>query len=66
MAVRAGAIGSQMAGAIEGALDLVARLGGDRDRLDATLRLADGEMWLGPISIGDAPRLAAPRQAEGG
>ena len=61
MAVRAGAIGPEMAKGIEGALGLVAALSGDRDRLDATLRLDDGEVWLGPISVGDAPRLAAPK-----
>ncbi len=61
MAVRAGAIGREMARAAEGALGLIASLGGDRDRLEATLRLEDGEVWLGPISIGDAPRLAPPK-----
>lgn len=60
MARRTGAIGPEMAGAVEGALGLVARLGGDPDRLDATLRFEGGRVWLGPVAIGDAPRLAAP------
>ena len=61
MARRSGAIGEDMAKALESALRLIAALGGDAERLDATLRLADGRVWLGPVSIGEAPRLAAPR-----
>ena len=61
MARRSGAIGADMAGALTTALELVALLGGDRDQLDATLKFSDGEVWIGPISIGRAPRLAPPR-----
>lgn len=61
MAQRSGAIGAEMAGAVESALGLVAALGGDRDRLDATLSFDGGRVWLGPVSLGRAPRLAAPR-----
>jgi hypothetical protein len=60
MAQRTGAIGAEMAQAVVGALELVAMLGGDRDRLSATLRFADGRVWIGPVSVGRAPRLAAP------
>ena len=61
MARRSGAIGADMAEALTTALELVALLGGDRDQLDATLKFSDGEVWIGPISIGRAPRLAPPR-----
>lgn len=61
MARRSGAIGGDMAEAITGALELVAMLGGDSERLDATLTLEDGRVWLGPVALGDAPRLAPPR-----
>ncbi len=61
MARRSGAIGADMAKALEAALELVALLGGDRDELDATIKFRDGEVWIGPISIGRAWRLAPPR-----
>jgi hypothetical protein len=62
LAQRSGAIGSDVAKALETALELVALLGGDRDELDATLKFDDGEVWIGPISIGKAWRLAPPRE----
>lgn len=61
MARRSGAIGAEMGAALESALGLVASLGGDRDRLEATLRFDDGRVWLGPVPLGRAPRLAPPR-----
>jgi hypothetical protein len=61
LARRSGAIGPSMAEALETALELVALLGGNRDELDATLKFKDGQVWIGPVSIGDAPRLAPPR-----
>ena len=61
MARRSGAIGADLAEALTTALELVALLGGDRDKLDATLKFSNGEVWLGPLSIGRAPRLAPPR-----
>jgi hypothetical protein len=61
MARRSGAIGADMAEALTTALELIALLGGDRDELDATLKFRDGEVWIGPISIGRAWRLAPPR-----
>ncbi len=61
LARRSGAIGADMAGALTTALELIALLGGDRDELDATLKFRDGEVWIGPISIGRAWRLAPPR-----
>jgi hypothetical protein len=61
LARRSGAIGPDMAAALETALELIALLGGNRDELDATLKFRDGEVWIGPISIGRAWRLASPR-----
>jgi hypothetical protein len=62
MARRSGALGGEMAEALTQALELVALLGGDRNELDATLTFDDGEIWIGPISIGRAPRLAPPTE----
>lgn len=61
LARRSGAIGADMAEALTTALELIALFGGDRDKLDATLKFRDGEVWIGPISIGRAWRLAPPR-----
>jgi hypothetical protein len=36
-------------------------LGGNRDELDATLTFRDGEVRIGPVTVGRAPRLAPPR-----
>ena len=57
MARRSGAIGAEMAKAVTGALELVAMLGGNRERLDATLTFDGGRVWLGPVSLGTVPRL---------
>jgi len=62
MAQRSGAIGADMAETLTKALELVALLSGHRDKLDATLRFSDGEIWIGPVSIGRAPRVAPPRE----
>lgn len=53
---RAGVVGPGAADAIEGALGLVALFGGG-ESIDVTLRFEDGRVRLGPVSIGDAPRL---------
>jgi hypothetical protein len=60
MAVSSGAIGADVAPALEFALGLMAGLGGDRDALEATVTLRDGVMAIGPIAIGTAPRFALP------
>lgn len=60
LAKRSGAIGHDMAGTLTTALEVVAMLGGDRDKLDATFSFRDGQVWLGPIPLGSAPRLAPP------
>ncbi len=61
LAERSGAIGRDMAGTLTTALEVVAMLGGNRDELDATFRFSDGQVWLGPVSVGRAPRLAPPQ-----
>lgn len=61
LAERSGAIGSDMAEGLTAALELVALLGGNRDKLDATLKFKNGDVRIGPVTIGRAPRLAPPR-----
>jgi hypothetical protein len=61
LARRSGAIGADMAEALTTTLELLALIGGDRDKLDATFGFSDGKVWLGPISLGRAWRLAPPR-----
>lgn len=53
----AGAVGPGLAGALRTGLDLLARLGGDRNTLNAPLDFEGGRVRLGPIPIGPAPRL---------
>lgn len=62
MARRSGALGPDMADALTTALEFVAMIRGNRDELDATLKFHDGQVWIGPVSIGAAPRLAPPRR----
>jgi len=62
MARRSGAIGPEIAEGLTAALELVALIGGNRDELEATLKFEDGEVWIGPVSIGQAWRLAPPRK----
>jgi hypothetical protein len=61
MARRSGAISADLASGLTKALRVVALLAGDIDKLDATLTFQDGEVWIGPLSIGRAPRLAPAR-----
>jgi hypothetical protein len=59
VAEASGALTPGVAGALRGGLGLIARLGGDRDTLEAPLEFAGGVTRLGPVPIGPAPRLAA-------
>lgn len=52
-----GTIDPGVAGALRGALGIVAALAGDGDRLNVPLDFEDGEMRLGPVPIGRAPML---------
>ncbi|MGF1553755.1 MAG: DUF2125 domain-containing protein [Paracoccaceae bacterium] len=55
----AGSVGQATAAALRQGLRLVT-LFSDDERLDITLRFSDGRMRIGPVAIGDAPRLSGP------
>ncbi|MEX5728359.1 hypothetical protein Ga0609869_001712 [Rhodovulum iodosum] len=57
LAVAAGSLPQGVADQLEIALRLLAGLSGRDDTLDATLVLRDGRMRLGPVPLGEAPRL---------
>lgn len=57
MAERGGLIGPGMRQSVETGLGFLAGLSGRRENLDVTLRLEDGFMFLGPLPIGEGPRL---------
>ena len=57
IAEASGMIGSGLAGTLRSGLDLIARLSGDRNSLNVPLDFEDGRMRLGPVTIGEAPRL---------
>lgn len=56
IAERSGLIGSGVAGTLRTGLDLIARFSGDRNSLNVPLDFEDGQMRLGPVTIGTAPR----------
>lgn len=58
VAERSGAINATLASALRGGLGLIARLGGDRNVIEAPLDFSGGFMRLGPIPLGPAPRLS--------
>lgn len=57
LAVNAGALPAEAAGAAELGLGFLASLSGAENSLDAPLSFKDGRTYLGPIPIGEAPRL---------
>lgn len=57
MAERSGLIGGGMRRSVESGLGFLAGLSGRREDLDVTLRLDGGTMFLGPLPIGEGPRL---------
>lgn len=57
MAERGGVLGNGARQSVETALGFLAGLTGRREDLDVTLRLSDGFMFLGPLPIGEGPRL---------
>lgn len=61
LAQRSGAIGRDLAEGLVTALEVVALLSGNKKELDATLKFSEGKIWIGPVAVGDAPRLAPPR-----
>lgn len=67
MAEQSGAIGGNVAGAIEGALGLASLFGARKGELDVSLTFEGGRIWIGPVAIGEAPRISFPsrQRAEG-
>ena len=57
VSVNAGWVPRDMSRSLRRGLGIVAQLTGDTNQLDATLTFADGSVWLGPIPVGDAPRM---------
>lgn len=60
MATETGVIGENMAAVLESGLRMLARLSGNPDTIDAPLTFAGGRVALGPIGLGEAPRLRQP------
>jgi hypothetical protein len=58
MAERTGLLGQGLRSSVETGLGFLAGLSGRREDLDVTLRLDDGFMFLGPLPIGEGPRLS--------
>ena len=56
-AVAAGALDANLAEALRSGLGLLALLSADRESLEAPLRFSEGMMFLGPVPLGQAPRL---------
>jgi hypothetical protein len=52
------AITPQLAGALRGGLDLLARFSGDGESLTVPLNFENGRARIGPIPVGSAPRLS--------
>ena len=55
--VSSGLLPQEIASTLEGVLSIVANLSGNPQTLDAPLSFANGQMKLGPVSLGPAPRL---------
>lgn len=60
LAEASGALAPERVGLVTRALETVAALSGDPDRLDVPLRFAGGLTWLGPLPLGTAPLLSLP------
>jgi hypothetical protein len=57
MAERAGLLPTAMRQTVESVIGFLAGMTGQRDDLDVTLRLDQGFVFLGPLPIGEGPRL---------
>lgn len=57
LAEASGAVAPEIVAATGRALDMLSGLSGNPDRLDLTLGLRNGNVMLGPIPLGPAPRL---------
>ncbi|MEM6498968.1 MAG: DUF2125 domain-containing protein, partial [Pseudomonadota bacterium] len=60
IARRSGSLDGRMINVIEQALKFTAVVAGSGEDVEVTLKLNGGKVKIGPISIGDAPRLAPP------
>lgn len=60
LAIESGAIRENEASAIRTGLTIFSALSGNKNELEIPLRFADHQTKLGPISIGDAPRIKFP------
>ena len=57
LAVAAGSLTPEVAATLDSGLSLFAMMSGNKDTLDVPLRFSDRIMFLGPIPVGEAPRL---------
>lgn len=57
MSVASGLLSENVAPSIESALEFIAALKGPSDTIDADLTLRSGSVFLGPIPLGDAPKI---------
>ena len=57
LAVAAGSLTPEMAATLDSGLSLFAMMSGNKDTLDVPLQFSDRIMFLGPIPVGEAPRL---------
>ncbi|MAM63035.1 DUF2125 domain-containing protein [Maritimibacter sp. UBA3975] len=60
VAQAAGAVPEMLVGTITRAGEMLARLSGDPETLDATLRFENGRAFLGPVPLGPAPVIRLP------
>ncbi|MCB1356208.1 MAG: DUF2125 domain-containing protein [Maritimibacter sp.] len=60
LAEASGALPANRAPLVRAALETLASVSGDPDRLDVTLRFSGGFLLLGPVPIGAAPRFLLP------
>lgn len=57
LAVAAGSLTPEVAATLDSGLSLFAMMSGNKNTLDVPLRFSDRIMFLGPIPVGEAPRL---------
>ncbi len=57
LAVAAGSLSPEVAATLDPLLQLFAAMSGNKDTLDVPLRFSDRIMYLGPLPVGEAPRL---------
>lgn len=60
LAEASGALPANQAPLVRAALETIAALAGDPERLDVSLRFTRGLVFLGPVPLGTAPRFALP------